>query len=239
MESYFYIVLMGKLQGQSSFFKLGPPAQIGEAHQPIVDFLLKEAIGTSILDIGGGCGSYALEMKANGFDPLVVDVDEEALKTAKENGVRVKKVSPNEDIGSELADTVILIEVLEHVDDPKAFLEKAIRAARKRVLFTLPCTNDFTTLFNLGLSYSHIAVTDHLWHFSYSELENILKSIGKKYRLEVSDYLFPHMVFALMRNCTKFALVGRLAFLPIRVLNRLGFIKKSIPSRFYGIIDMI
>lgn len=47
------------------------------------------------------------------------------------------------------------------------------------------------------------------------------------------------MVFALMRNCTKFALVGRLVFLPIRVLNRLGFIKKNIPSRFYGIIDMI
>ena len=67
MESYFYIVLMGKLQGQSSFFKLGPPAQIGEAHQPIVDFLLKEAIGTSILDIGGGCGSYAIEMKAKGL----------------------------------------------------------------------------------------------------------------------------------------------------------------------------
>lgn len=46
------------------------------------------------------------------------------------------------------------------------------------------------------------------------------------------------MVFALMRNCTKFALVGRFVFLPIRVLNRLGFIKKSIPSRFYGVIEV-
>ena len=47
------------------------------------------------------------------------------------------------------------------------------------------------------------------------------------------------MVFALMQNCTKFALVGRLAFLPVRVLNRLGLVKKRFPSRFYGVIDVI
>ena len=47
------------------------------------------------------------------------------------------------------------------------------------------------------------------------------------------------MVFALMQNCTKFPPLGRLVFSPIRVLNRLGLVKKRFPSRFYGIIDVI
>ena len=239
MESCFYIVSMGKLQGQSSFFKPGPPALIGEAHQPIVHFLLKESFGSSILDLGGGSGAYSLEMKTKGFEPLVVDLDEASLSIAKKNGLNTKKITTDEDLGSGVADTVILIEVLEHVEDPKQFLEKAIRAARKRVLFTFPCTNDFTTLFGLGLSYAHIAVSDHLWHFSRSEIEKILKTLGKSYRIEESDYLFPHMVFALMQNCTKFPPLGRLVFSPIRVLNRLGLVKKRFPSRFYGIIDVI
>ncbi len=48
---------MGKLQGQSSFFVPGPPAKPGEAHKPIVEFLLKEIRGETVLDLGGGEGA--------------------------------------------------------------------------------------------------------------------------------------------------------------------------------------
>jgi ubiquinone/menaquinone biosynthesis C-methylase UbiE len=229
---------MGKLQGQSSFFVAGPPAVPGEAHEPIVRFILKEIRGNTVLDIGGGQGAYALELQKAGYRPVVVDVDKNALAVATQNGLEVRAVTPDESIGENVADTVILIEVLEHVADPSLFLQSAIRAAKKRVIFTLPCTDDFVQLFQMGLSYAHIAVSDHLHHFSENELKSLLAQVSCKYRLEKGDFLFPHASMFPLNNAMRWPLFGKLCMFPLRVLNRLGGIQKSIPSRFYGVIDV-
>ena len=212
---------MGKLQGQSAFFVPGPPALPGEAHRPIVDFLLRETRGKSVLDIGGGRGAYSLELAKAGYNTVVADINSESLKVAEANGLSTRLLQPGESVGEGVADTVMLIEVLEHVPDPKAFLGSAIAAARKRVVFTLPCTDDFELLFGLGLSYAHIAVSDHLWHFS----------------LELGDPLFPSLALSLLGRYLKGPLGYAVRF-PLRVANRLGLVPKAIPSRFYGVIEI-
>lgn len=229
---------MGTLKGKSEFFRPGPPALPGEAHAPIVQFLLKELRGKAVLDIGGGRGAYSLELKRNGFEPTVLDIDGEALAVAQNNGLSVRQIAPDEVLEENCADTVMLIEVLEHVDDPAQFLRNAIRYARKRVLFTLPCTDDFDTLFAMNLSYAHIAVSDHLNHYSRKEMEALLDSVGNPYRLDVGDYLFPHASMLVLSESFSCGVLGKLAMLPIRVLNKLGFVKKRFPSRFYGIIEV-
>ena len=228
---------MGKLQGQSSFFKPGPPAKQGEAHKPIVDFLLREIRGKAVLDVGGGEGAYSLELSRAGYDVVVADISPESLKAAVASGLKTRFLQQDEFLGDGVADTVLLIEVLEHVQDPKAFLQAAVAAARKRVIFTLPCTEDFEPLFRLGVSFAHIAVSDHLWHFSLQEMKQLLDSIGKPYSLQTGDFLFPHVPMALMRAHFRGPL-GFLATLPVRIANRLGLISKRIPSRFYGFIDV-
>ncbi|MBR2272368.1 MAG: class I SAM-dependent methyltransferase [Fibrobacter sp.] len=227
---------MGKLQGQSSFFVPGPPAKPGEAHKPIVDFLLKEVRGKSVLDLGGGEGAYSLEMKKAGFDTTVADINEKSLAVAEQNGLKTKLLEPGESLGENLADTVMMIEVLEHVPDPAGFLKSAVGAAKKRVLFSLPCTDDFKTLFENGLTYAHIAVSDHLWHFSHDELKQLLDSLGEEYRLTMGDYLFPGVGIKFFRDCLSGPL-GFILVLPFRVLNKFGVIPKRYPSRFYGIIE--
>lgn len=215
----------------------GPPARPGEAHKPIVDFLLREVRGKSVLDIGGGRGAYSQELVKAGFDAIVADINPESLKVAEANGLSTRLLQEGESVGEGVADTVMLIEVLEHVPDPKAFLQSAVAAARKRVLFTLPCTDDFETLFALGLSYAHIAVSDHLWHFSYREMKEMLDSLGRPYRLEMGDFLFPHMSMESLRRNMKGPL-GFFSLLPVRIANRLGLVPKKYPSRFYGVIDV-
>lgn len=229
---------MGKLQGQSAFFRPGPPAVPGQGHKPLIDFLRREVQGTTVVDLGGGEGAYSLELKANGFDMTVADINASSLAVAEKNGLRTVNLSGGKVLPEKSADTVMLVEVLEHVDDPKEFLKMAISVARRRVVFTLPCTNDFDELFGLGLSYAHIAVSDHLWHFSYEEMKAILDSLGVRYRLEMGDYLFPHMSMHLLRQSLGGPL-GFLAMLPVRIANRLGMIKKRIPSRFYGVIEVL
>lgn len=215
----------------------GPPARPGEAHKPIVDFLLREVRGKSVLDIGGGRGAYSQELVKAGFDAVVADINPESLKVAEANGLSTRLLKVGESVGEGVVDTVMLIEVLEHVPDPKAFLQSAVAAARKRVLFTLPCTDDFETLFALGLSYAHIAVSDHLWHFSYREMKEMLDSLGRPYRLEMGDFLFPHMSMESLRSNMKGPL-GFFSLLPVRIANRLGLVPKKYPSRFYGVIDV-
>ena len=228
---------MGKLQGQSAFFVPGPPALPGEAHRPIVDFLLRETRGKSVLDIGGGRGAYSLELSKAGYDTVVADINSESLKVAEANGLSTRLLQPGESVGEGVADTVMLIEVLEHVPDQKAFLGSAIAAARKRVVFTLPCTDDFELLFGLGLSYAHVAVSDHLWHFSNEEMKSMLDSFGKPYRLELGDPLFPSLALSLLGRYLKGPLGYAVRF-PLRVANRLGLVPKAIPSRFYGVIEI-
>lgn len=228
---------MGKLQGQGSFFRPGPPAVPGQGHRPLIDFLLREVQGPSVVDLGGGEGAYSLELKAAGLDMTVADINEKSLAVAERNGLKTVLLSGGRVLPEKSADTVMMVEVLEHVDDPREFLKMAVSIARKRVVFTLPCTNDFEELFGLGLSYAHVAVSDHLWHFSHAEFKEILDSLGVRYRLEMGDYLFPHLSMHLLRQSLK-GPVGFLAMLPVRIANRLGLIKKRIPSRFYGVIEV-
>lgn len=227
---------MGKLQGNSSFFVPGPPAKPGEAYQPIVKFVLEGTKGNSILDLGGGEGAYSLELKNAGYDVVVADINPESLKIAEKHGLKTMLLTQDNPLGENVADNVIMIEVLEHVPNPEEFLKSAIKAAKNRVIFTLPCTNDFKTLFNVGLSYNHIAVSDHIWHFSYNELKFVLDSLGVKYNLLMGDYLFPWAAIRMLRECCSNRLVKSLLF-PFFVFNKFGLLSKQIPSRFYGIIE--
>ena len=228
---------MGILQGQSSFFRPGPPARPGAAYRLIVQFLLREIRGESVIDVGGGQGAYALELFKKGFDVTVADINAESLKVAEDHGLKTLLLQPGETLGENVADTVMLVEVLEHVPDPKAFLKSAITAARKRVVFTLPCTNDFDLLFGLGVSYAHVAVSDHLWHFSNDEMRSLLDSLDMPYQLKMGDPLFPALPMFLLERYLKGPL-GFVVRLPLRVANRLGLVPKAIPSRFYGVIEV-
>jgi SAM-dependent methyltransferase len=229
---------MASLQGTGSFFAVGPPARIGETHPPIVSFLQQNIVGTTILDLGGGQGAYAHKLKQLGFEVTVADINPGSLQIAQQNGLKTKLLQPNESIEPNIVDTVVLIEVLEHVPNPKQFLQTAINAARKRVLFTIPCSNDFERLFAVGLSYAHIAVTDHLHHFTQQELHNLVASLGTKYQIELADPLFPHAAMKIIRDSFRWKWLGNFCLLPLRILNKYKGIHKDYYSRAMCVIEV-
>ena len=227
---------MATLAGQSPWFAPGPPARPGEAYQPIVAFLKGAVAGRTVLDLGGGQGAYALELSRAGCEVCVADVDPAALAVAREQGLSTRLLEPDAELGAGIVDTVIMIEVLEHVPDPAQLLRQALGAARQRVLFTVPCTQDFPLLFSYGLSYAHIAVSDHLWHFSDGDLETMLKATGRPYQLTKGDPLFPHAALHVLRKSFRWRWLGQLFTLPLRLADRLGWIRRRVPSRYYCII---
>ncbi len=227
---------MPTLTGQFKLFDQGPPAEVGNPYLPIVHFIKREALGPTILDLGGGCGAYAFEAAKLGYDVVVADTNEKALSKARAHGLQTRLVDSQEDIGYGVVDTVLCIEVLEHVPDPGKFLEMAIRSAKRRVLLTLPCTNDFSELFHMGLTYAHIAVSDHVNHFDDEDLISLLTSAGCRFRVEKGDYLFPGAAFDMIKRSVRNPL-ARLFLVLLKVMNKAGYVTAKIPSRYYVVIE--
>jgi SAM-dependent methyltransferase len=92
---------------------------------------LKGAPGRRLADIGGGTGNYALALKRQGWQPVVVDRSAEMLARAVAKGLETVEADaqqlPFED---ESFDAVTMISMLHHVEDRGAALAEARRILR-------------------------------------------------------------------------------------------------------------
>lgn len=223
---------MPRLDSQASFFAPGPPSPPGSAHPPIMEFLLREGEGT-ILDLGGGLGAYAQELIAHGRTVVLAEIAQSGLQSAAAMGIpAIDMNAPDawERIEGKF-DTIQMVEVLEHLDDPACFLGKVLAAARRRVLLTVPCSNDFRELLDMSLTYGHIGVEDHRWHFTDAEVLALFPP-GWKVRVELADHLGPSIwLSGLRRSCSSLLLWKALNLLVIQPMVRLGIFRKRYPTR--------
>jgi SAM-dependent methyltransferase len=87
--------------------------------------------GRRLADIGGGTGNYALALKKEGWEPVVVDRSAKMLARAAAKGLEVVEADaqhlPFED---ESFDAVTMISMLHHVEDRGAALGEARRILR-------------------------------------------------------------------------------------------------------------
>ena len=92
---------------------------------------LKGAPRHRLADIGGGTGNYALALRREGWEPVVVDRSAEMLARAAAKGLETVEADaqglPFED---ESFDAAIMISMLHHVEDRGAALTEARRILR-------------------------------------------------------------------------------------------------------------
>ena len=138
----------------------------------LVDFVAAHA-GHTVLDLGCGLGGYSRALADRGFEVRALDVVPDYVERARSIGVEAGLYDgerlPLED-GS--VDTVILLVVLEHLDDPARLLREARRVAREGVLVTTPnCTQDFG---EVPVEFSHMLDVDHRQFFTEASLKRLL-----------------------------------------------------------------
>jgi 2-polyprenyl-3-methyl-5-hydroxy-6-metoxy-1,4-benzoquinol methylase len=141
----------------------------------LVDFVAEHA-GRTVLDLGCGLGGYSRALAERGFEMRALDVVPNYVERARSIGVDAElydgQTIPMED-GS--VDTVILLEVLEHLEHPAPLLREARRVARSGVLVTTPnCTQDFG---EVPVEFSHMLDTDHRQFFTVSSLSRLLDDV--------------------------------------------------------------
>jgi SAM-dependent methyltransferase len=165
-------VRRGPRDTRSWYAEAEPLEQVDDA---IVEFVAEHA-GRSVLDLGCGLGGYSKVLAGRGFDVRALDVVPDYVQRARSLGVDAELYDGERlplDDGS--VDTVILIEVLEHLEDPAALLREARRVARAGVLVTVPnCTQDFGPV---PVEFSHMLDVDHRQFFTEASLVELLEEV--------------------------------------------------------------
>jgi SAM-dependent methyltransferase len=102
------------------------PSVLGPVRQS-----LQGAPGPRLADIGGGTGNYALALRREGWDPVVIDRSAEMLMRAAAKGLETLQADaqhlPFED---ESFDAATMLSMLHHVENQGAALDEARRILR-------------------------------------------------------------------------------------------------------------
>jgi len=188
----------------------------------------REYAGKTILDIGCATGEYCNELKKTGFKCTGIDIHPEYVKKANEKGIEAYVMNGNNiEFQDNSFDTVLLFEVLEHVDDPLSILNEAKRVAKKNILITVPNCTEFLELKKFGLTYEHLLEEDHINFFTKNDLEELLSKNFSKFKVEEKEPL----------GLGAINLPWILKY-PILLMYKLKLIKNNIYYRLYAVIEV-
>jgi len=143
------------------------------------------ARGSSVLDIGCGEGTTLkflekeLAVKGSGLD-----ISSEAVAMAVKKGISASRadVSSEDFRVREVYDYIIISEVLEHLPDPEALMEKVKGKFRKGLILSIPNTGHY--IHRLRLLFGHFPVQwayhpgEHLRFWTLADFKGWLKERG-------------------------------------------------------------
>jgi len=214
------------LRTRDDVYQPGLPAKAGEHYRAFVRFASKHA-GQTILDLGCGYGAYGLALREQGRTCVGCDINLHYLKPAREAGLPVVAAHGKLPFPDKSFDTVLLLEVIEHVPEIEGLLCEAFRVARKNVLVTVPNAEDLDLLKGNDVTYAHMLSSDHVHFFDPAGLLQLLGKFGASVDVERGDPIYPF--WFLSRSGSYYAL---------RVFYRAGLLKPRFFSRLYAVASL-
>lgn len=155
---------LGLVLKRDQIYGSGPPNE--QPDRNTLEFLLKYG-GSPSLDVGCGIGTYVEALSKKGIRSCGLEVRADCLDTAERHGRKVDLYDgATIPYGDRSFDTVLAVEVLEHVEDWKSLLNEMVRVSSRRVLVTTPNIGVLCGMAKHGVVPWHILEATHVNFFT-------------------------------------------------------------------------
>ena len=169
----------GKIREGYADYLGSEPVLRGEFRR-IVDCVRQIAPSGTLIEIGAAYGFFLLEAKAH-YQVHGVEIAEEAAEFARARGLDVRTGALTRSILEEIGpiDIAVMLDVIEHLEDPKAALELCGEFLRPSgaVILTTP---DFDSVLAriTGKSWRNMTPPQHLWYFTRDSITRMAAAAG-------------------------------------------------------------
>jgi len=148
--------------------------------------------GKRLLDVGCGDGSFILRVKDQFEEVFGLDISPIAVELCRKNGIKASQINLNEQTipyPDGFFDTIVSLEVIEHVFNPLSFLKEIHRALRPggTLIISTPNIRKLQRIVSIimghfpGTSYDPVGFDGgHLHYFTSKDLSNLLMECGFK-----------------------------------------------------------
>lgn len=193
--------------------------------------------GNRILDVGCGSGAYAKHLSNNGLIVFAIDIEDRISNKGGINFINTKVPPiPTKD---NVCDTLILFDVLEHVDEEK-IMKEVKRVTCQRLILSVPSDNNgFLPLY--GLSHLHNVDKGHLREYNPDSIRTLMKSFG--FHIVHIQPQYPDNIQFVLKELFKPTFIGfflkKITLIWIKFLTRFNFIQVRVPADWFVIADLI
>ena len=186
-------------------YSSGPPNL--EVHPETYKEILDHS-GDVILDVGCGIGAYVRALTNSGKKAFGVEIHPDFVMTARKRAISVARFDGTHlPFKSRIVDTVIAVEVLEHVEAWRKLLMEMLRVCRKNVLISTPNVDILARLLKHHVVPWHILEASHcnfftpeIWRHIIFNLRDATGYVKSFSSFQVNGELFDMHLFV---NITK------------------------------------
>jgi SAM-dependent methyltransferase len=144
-----------------------------------VERVLREHKVTSVLEAGCGLGYFTYALQRGGYDALGIDISHEAVEKAVQaygDFYKTESIESYARSAGRTFDAIVMIEVIEHLEEPVAAIEEAVRLLAPGGTLVLSTPN------RTYYGYERVWSTDlppvHLWWFSQESIKVLAARVG-------------------------------------------------------------
>jgi SAM-dependent methyltransferase len=151
-------------------------SSLGDLNSERLAFLESHLPEGSVLDLGCGPGGWSRWMSSRGHRVVSVDAQSIYLQAAQGLDRRIQASALQLPFRDSCIDSIVCMDVLEHLDDDLAAIREMRRIARKRILLTLP--REDATLDRYNLTFLHWQDRTHRRAYTEESVRDLLHAAG-------------------------------------------------------------
>ena len=176
--------MQGRVLHRQDIYGSGPPMNI--VSEELFAFA-SDRCGSTVLDVGCGVGPYTERLAASGRQATGIELDPSIVEVGRRLGRNLHVGSANSlPFPDGSFETVLLIESLEHFDQPEAAIMEARRVCSRNLIVTVPDIGAVPILSKRQVVPWHLLEATHVNFFTDAILERLL---GQYFRTVETTHL--------------------------------------------------